>query len=356
MLTDLSDIVRVLVPAFASFVVGMSITPLLTHYLYKYKAWKKSPGKTAWDGAPAHGFNQLHDVHEVRAPRMGGVVVWASVVITIIGIALVARFIPDAAILKLDFLSRNQTWIPLATLLVGAFVGLIDDLYVIRPGGEGLRLSYRLLIVVLLSAFIGTWFWAKLEVTAVNIPFGAPLEVGWLIVPLFILVSLALYASGVIDGIDGLSGGVFGSVFASYSIIAFAQNQIDLAAFSATIVGGLLAFLWYNIPPARFYMSDTGTMALTLTIATLAFMTDDLGGGVGIAVLPVIGALLVAPVASDIAQVVSKKYFGVKLLRIAPLHHHFESLGWPGYKVVMRYWILSVGFAFLGVIIALAAI
>ena len=356
MLTDLSDIVRVLVPAFASFVVGMSITPLLTHYLYKYKAWKKSPGKTALDGAPAHGFNQLHDVHEVRAPRMGGIVVWASVVITIIGIAVVARFIPDAAILKLDFLSRNQTWIPLATLLVGAIVGLIDDLYVIRPGGEGLRLSYRLLIVVLLSAFIGTWFWAKLEVTAVGIPFGSPLEIGWLIVPLFILVSLALYASGVIDGIDGLSGGVFGSVFASYAIIAFAQNQIDLAAFSATIVGGLLAFLWYNIPPARFYMSDTGTMALTLTIATVAFMTDDLGGGVGIAVLPVIGALLVATVASDVAQVVSKKYFGVKLLRIAPLHHHFESLGWPGYKVVMRYWILSIVFAFLGVIIALAAI
>ncbi|OGG74041.1 hypothetical protein A3A40_03565 [Candidatus Kaiserbacteria bacterium RIFCSPLOWO2_01_FULL_54_20] len=354
--TDLSDIVRVLVPAFASFVVGMSITPLLTHYLYKYKAWKKSPGKTALDGAPAHGFNQLHDVHEVRAPRMGGIVVWASVVITIIGIAVVARFIPDAAILKLDFLSRNQTWIPLATLLVGAIVGLIDDLYVIRPGGEGLRLSYRLLIVVLLSAFIGTWFWAKLEVTAVGIPFGSPLEIGWLIVPLFILVSLALYASGVIDGIDGLSGGVFGSVFASYAIIAFAQNQIDLAAFSATIVGGLLAFLWYNIPPARFYMSDTGTMALTLTIATVAFMTDDLGGGVGIAVLPVIGALLVATVASDIAQVVSKKYFGIKLLRIAPLHHHFESLGWPGYKVVMRYWILSIVFAFLGVIIALAAI
>ena len=162
MLTDLSDIVRVLVPAFASFVVGMSITPLLTHYLYKYKAWKKSPGKTALDGAPAHGFNQLHDTHEVRAPRMGGIVVWASVVITITGIAVVARFVPDAAILKLDFLSRNQTWIPLATLLVGAFVGLIDDLYVIRPGGEGLRLSYRLLIVVLLSAFIGTWFWAKL--------------------------------------------------------------------------------------------------------------------------------------------------------------------------------------------------
>src|SRR3989344_6087165 len=352
----LPDMVKVLVPAIGSFAIGMAITPILTHYLYKYKAWKKRPGKTALDGTEAAEFNRLHETNEVRAPRMGGIVVWGSATLTIIGVALVARFIPDAAILKLDFLSRNQTWIPLAALLVGAFVGLVDDLYVIRPGGEGLRLSYRLLIVVLLSSFIGMWFWAKLDVTAIGIPFGPPLEIGWLIAPLFVLVSLALYASGVIDGIDGLSGGIFGSVFASYSIIAFAQNQIDLAAFSAAIVGGLLAFLWYNIPPARFYMSDTGTMALTLTIATIAFMTDDLGEGVGIAVLPIIGALLVVTVASNIAQVAAKTFFHRKILRIAPLHHHLEAIGWPGYKVTMRYWVLSIVFAFLGVIIALASV
>ena len=351
----LSDIVRVLVPAAATFIIGMAITPIVTHYLYAFRAWKKQPGKRALDGSQALEFNRLHVEQEVRAPRMGGIVIWGSVLITIIGIAVVAKFVPSAEILKLDFLSRNQTWIPLATLLVGAFVGLIDDLLVIRPGGEGLSLRYRLIIVIALASAIGWWFFDKLDVTAVNIPFADPLEIGWLVVPLFILVSLALYASGVIDGIDGLSGGVFGSVFASYAVIAFAQQQIDLAAFSAAIVGGILAFLWFNIPPARFYMSDTGTMALTLTIATIAFMTDDLGGGVGISVLPVIGALLVATVASDIAQVVSKKFFGRKLLRIAPLHHHFEALGWPGTKVVMRYWVLSIVFAFAGAIIALAA-
>ncbi|MBI4093853.1 hypothetical protein HY417_02720 [Candidatus Kaiserbacteria bacterium] len=355
MATELSDIVRVLVPAFTAFLIGMGITPLVTHYLYAFKTWKKSPGKLGLDGAPAHEFNNLHNVHETRAPRMGGIVVWASVLITILGIALVARFVPDLGILKFDFLSRNQTWIPLATLIVGASVGFLDDVYMIRPGGRGIPLSYRLFIVVLLSLLIGTWFFTKLEVSAVGIPFGQPLEIGWLVVPLFILISLALYASGVIDGIDGLSGAVFGSVFASYAVIAFAQQQIDLAAFASAVVGGILAFLWYNIPPARFYMSDTGTMALTLTIATIAFMTDDLGGGVGVAVLPVIGALLVATVASNIAQVAWKKIFGKKLLRIAPLHHHFEALGWPGYKVAMRYWVLSVVFAFLGVIIALAS-
>lgn len=347
------DVVRVLIPAAAAFIIGILSTPLLTYYLYKYKAWKKAAGKTALDGSHASEFYKLHEANEIRAPRMGGIVVWGSVLVTIIGIAAAAEIFPGAEIL--NFLSRSQTWIPLAALVVGAVVGLVDDLLIIRGNGAGMLLSLRLLIVVLLSSYIGWWFWAKLEVTAVNIPFGNPVEIGFLIIPLFVLVSLAVYASGVIDGIDGLSGGVFASIFASYSIIAFAQEQTDLAAFCAAVVGGLLAFLWYNIPPARFYMSDTGTMGLTLALAVVAFMTDNLGGGVGIAVLPVIGALLAATVASDIAQVVSKKYFGKKIFRIAPLHHHFEALGWPGYKVVMRYWVLSIVFAFAGVIIALIA-
>src|SRR3989344_4013723 len=208
----LPDIVRVLAPATASFVIGMAITPLVTLYLYKYKAWKKRPGKQALDGSAA---------------------------LTILGIALFVRFVPEAGLFKLDFLSRNQTWIPFATLLVGAFVGMADDILTIRVGGRGVPLSLRLSLVVLLSSFIGWWFWEKLDVTAVNIPFGAPLEVGWLVIPLFVTISLALYASGVIDGIDGLSGGVFGSIFASYAIISFAQDQIDLAAFSAAVLGGI---------------------------------------------------------------------------------------------------------------------
>ncbi len=352
----LPDMIRILLPATAAFLIGVGITPILTHYLYAYKAWKKKAGKQAFDGSNADEFNRLHQSHEVRAPRMGGIIVWASVILTTLGIALVAQLFPNASLLQLDFLSRNQTWIPLATLLAGSIIGLIDDLLVIRPGGDGLKLRYRLLSVIVLSSFIGWWFWAKLGVVAISIPFAAPIYIGFLVVPFFVLLSLALFASGVIDGIDGLSGGVFASIFASYTIIAFAQGQFNLAAFSAAIVGGLLAFLWFNIPPARFYMSDTGTMGLTLVLAVIAFMTDQLGGGVGIFVLPIIGMLLVLTVASDVAQILWKKFTGKKLFRIAPLHHHFEALGWPGHKIVMRYWVLSVVFAFAGVIVALAAI
>jgi len=349
----LTDVVRVLIPAGTAFVIGVGLTPILTHYLYKYKAWKKKSGKTGYDGLEASEFNRLHNHHEVRAPRMGGIIVWASTLLAIGGFAFLAALFPGPITDSLDFFSRGQTWMPLAALLVGAIAGLIDDLLMIRPGGDGLRLRYRLIIVVGLSLLIGLWFYDKLDVTSIAIPFDGALYLGIFIVPFFVLMSLALFASGVIDGIDGLSGGVFAAIFASYAIIAFSQDQIDLAAFCAVVTAALLAFLWFNIPPARFYMSDTGTMALTLTIPVIAFMTDTLGEGIGVAVLPIIGFLLVATVASDILQMIWKKVLGRKLFRIAPLHHHFEAIGWPGEKVTMRYWILSIAFAFLGVILAL---
>ncbi len=352
----LSPIIIILAPAACAFAIGMLGAPILAHYLYKYRAWKKTPGKQTLDGNIAHEFNRLHLHNEVRAPRMGGIVVWGSALITIMGVWFAATIFPNSITTQLNYLSRGQTWVPLATLLVGALVGLIDDLLTIQKSSEGLRLRYRLLTVVVLSACIGWWFWAKLDVASLSVPFSAPLEIGWLIIPFFIVVSLGLYASGVIDGIDGLSGGVFASIFASYTVIAYAQNQIDLAAFTASIAGGLLAFLWYNVPPARFYMSDTGTMALTLVIGVVALMTDNLGEGIGMSVLPIIGILLVVTTLSDVVQVLSKLFFGKKILRIAPLHHHFEAIGWPSTKVTMRYWILSIIFSFLGVIVALSAL
>jgi phospho-N-acetylmuramoyl-pentapeptide-transferase len=177
---------------------------------------------------------------------------------------------------------------------------------------------------------------------------------GWLIIPFFVLTMMFIYAGGVIDGVDGLAGGVFTIAFAAYAIIAFFNNQIDLAAFCALIVGGTLSFLWFNIPPARFYMSETGSMALTITLTTIAFMTDKLGDGAGLIVLPIIALPLVVTVLSVMIQLASKKFRnGKKIFHSTPIHHHFEALGWPSYKVTMRYWILSVVCATLGVIISI---
>lgn len=351
----ITDIIKIIAPTTAAFLIGIAITPILTHYLYKYRVWKKSPGKTALDGKEATEFNRIHKEHESHTPRMGGIVIWGSVIITITSIWLLSIFFPDSIFVDLDLLSRSQTWIPLATLIIGSLVGLLNDFYDVTKGGKGLKLRVRLVIVALVACFVAWWFYARLDITSISIPFDGTLSIGFLVVPFFILMSLALYASGVIDGIDGLSGGIFASIFAAYAGIAFYQQQIDLAAFCGTVSGAILAFLWFNIPPARFWMTETGTMGLTMTIAVVAFMSDTLGDGYGISVLPIIGLPLVLTVASNILQVMSKRFFGKKLLRVAPLHHHFEAIGWPGYKVTMRYWVFGVICSLIGMIIAISS-
>jgi len=349
-----SDIIKVLLPATASFAVGILLAPPLVHYLYKYRVWKKTPGKTALDGSAAVEFAKLRTEAETSTPRMGGILIWTSATFVTVGIWLLARLVPVPLLEKLDFLSRSQTWIPLFALLAGALMGFVNDLLDIHPSGErGVRLRTRLLFVTFVSLFIGWWFYAKLGVTALGIPGDGTFELGALIIPLFVLVTLGLYAGGVIDGIDGLAGGVFSTAFMAYAGIAYFQNQIDLAAFSATLSGAILAFLWFNIPPARFWMTETGTMGLTMALAVIAFMTDTPGNGYGVAALPIIAFPLVITVLSNIIQVASKKLRGKKVFRIAPLHHHFEAIGWPSYKVTMRYWIISVICAIIGMTVAL---
>ncbi len=345
-------ILSLFIPATLAFLIGIGITPFLTHFLYKNRMWKPKAGKVALDGTAASEFNRLHETREVGTPRFGGVIVWASVLITADLLSLLARAFPEG-FADLAFISRSQTWLPLAALAVGALVGFIDDLFEVI-GKPGLKLRVRLLLVATTSLFCAWWFYDKLDVHSITFPFlSAPLELGVLFIPFFVLVALFIYAGGVIDGIDGLAGGIFASIFAAYAGIAFFQNQLDIAALCAAIAGGLLAFLWFNIPPARFYLSETGTMALTLALTVVAFLTDTLGGGKGVEVLPIIALPLVATVCSNMLQLFGKKVLGRKILRIAPLHHHFEALGWPPYKVTMRYWIVAVIAAIIGMSIAL---
>lgn len=346
------SVLKILIPATLAFCIGIGITPMVTYHLYKYKVWKKAGGKTTLNGAEAIEFNRLKGVHETKTPRMGGIVIWLSVLLSVLVLYLAKLLLPESVLAELDFFSRSQTWIPLSTLVIGAAIGFVNDFYDVVHGGRGLALRYRLIGISLLSGFIGWWFYTKLGVTGVNIPFDGTLELGILIIPFFILLTNALYASGVIDGIDGLSGGVFASVFTAYAGVAIIQSQYDVAALCATISGAVLAFTWFNIPPARFWMTETGSMALTLTLAVIVFMTDNLADGYGISLLLIIGLPLIATVTSVVLQVLYRKLFKKKLFRIAPLHHHFEAIGWPPYKVTMRYWVISLICAILGIIFA----
>lgn len=350
----LIDAARVLFPFVTTFFVGIMLAPVVAHELYRHKAWKKKGGKEKGigddKGTPI--FNELHAVRETSAPRMGGILVWLSVFI-VAGFFSVLPFISMETFANLDFVDRSQTWLPLAGLLLGALVGLYDDLLEITKGGGGLSLPIRLAFVAVVGAFSGWWFYDKLDVSSIGIPLLGPVELGVFFIPFFVLVTLAIYASGVIDGIDGLAGGVFAIIFMAYAGIAFSQDQTTLAALSAAISGGIFAFLWFNVPPARFYLSETGSMALTLALVLIAFSTDVLGEGVGVGVLPIIALPLSATVVSVVLQVASKKLLKRKIFKVAPLHHHFEAIGWPAHKVTMRYWIITILAGVFGLSLAL---
>jgi len=352
-------IIKVLAPTAIAFIIGILITPLISHYLYRFEMWKKKAGKgVGYGGGQTPLFDELHKNRDTNTPRMGGIVIWGSVLLTVFIIWLFQFLFPQSLLGSLDFLSRSQTWLPLFALIVGAIVGFVDDLLVVRGTGKhfagGLPLSQRLLVVGITGLMSGWWFYEKLDVHTVSLIGNGAIDLGIFFIPFFVLVSIAIYASSVIDGIDGLSGGTFMFIFTAYTGIAVFQNQIDLAAFCATLVGGILAFLWFNVPPARFYMTETGIMALTMALTIVAFMTDTLGGGEGVSVLPIIGILLVFTVLSNVLQLFYKKFLGRKLFLIAPLHHHFEALGWPAEKVTMRYWIFGFVFAVVGTLCAIA--
>lgn len=305
------------------------------------------------DGAPTPIFNQLHKERETRAPRMGGILIWATTILVALIFRALPIFFKEPLFVKLNFLSRGQTWVPLVILFAGAMVGLLDDLFLVfKKGtyrGGGLTFTRRIFLITIIAALGAYWFYFRLGKDFIFIPGLGDFHLGIYFIPFFILVMWAVFSGGVIDGLDGLSGGVFASIFSAYAGIAFFQGQINIAAFCSVIAGAILAFLWFNVPPARFYMSETGIMALTTALAVVAFLTN------AVFVLPIIALPLVLESLSVIIQLSSKRFFGRKVFLVAPIHHHFEAIGWPPEKVVMRFWILSVVAAVLGMILHLVS-
>jgi phospho-N-acetylmuramoyl-pentapeptide-transferase len=345
------DLLKIFVPTTLAFLIAIFLTPFATNFFYKHKMWKKKPRTADTSSVDFQFIHTEKQEKEISTPCVGGSIIWISVLVTVFLFYILSILIPNDLLTKLNFFSRSQTLLPLGIFVLGAILGLADDLLEINgkshiTRSEAWYTKLKIIIIVLISTLAGYWFFNKLGMTTVHFPFLGDIYLGILIIPLFVLVALATFSGGVIDGIDGLSGGVLASIFAGFTVIAYLNNQIDLATLSAVITGTILAFLWFNIPPARFYMGETGMMPLTLIIAVFAFLTNS------IFILPVLAFALVITSMSNIIQMISKKLRnGKRVFKVAPLHHHFEAIGWPSYKVTMRYWVLSVVFTIIGIIL-----
>lgn len=331
--TDLNSVFMLSVGA---FLLSMALTPVYTYFAYRYKFWKRQRS-TSTLGEKLEVFTKLHANKFTRAiPTMAGIV-------AIVAITVVTYFF--------NF-DRAETWLPLAALLGGAAVGLIDDIINIRGRGAGvagLRSSLKFAMVILMSLVLGWFFFVKLGYTSVHIPFAGDLTLGVWIVPLFVLaVVCTSNAVNISDGLDGLAGGLLTISYATFGVIALLQDYLMIAGFCFTVVGALLSYLWFNIYPARFFMGDVGSFAFGTSLGVIAMLTNTLF------LLPIIGIVFVAEAGSSLVQIASKRFFHRKVFISAPVHHHFEAIGWPEAKVTMRFWVVSCVAGFIGLLLAMA--
>lgn len=351
---EVINILKVLFTGLLAFILAFLLTPIWTHFLYKYKIGIKIKEKSV-DGKELVFVNKLH-ADKAGTPTMGGVLIWFPVAILILMsqyiFPWIAKLVGMNFFARLDFYSRSETWLPLFVLITAGILGLFDDYMSIRGCGKnkggGMRFLMRFWWLLLISIAGALWFYFKLDWNFIHIPAIGDFSIGFWYIPVFVFVILfSAISSNETDGLDGLNGGVLFFAFAAFTIISVFQNKMDLASFSAAIAGALLAFLWFNIYPARFFMGDTGAMALGTTLGVMAMLTNST------VVLFIIVFIYVLESGSVVIQLTSKKLFGKKVFLAAPLHHHFEAKGWPEPKVTMRAWIFTAMTAIIGVIIGI---
>ena len=339
---EVLQLTKILILSVLSFLIAFGITPFISRILNRFQLKKQI--RTS-DATPI--FSKLHE-KKAGTPTMGGIIIWA----TVLGMALLFWILSglfDGLWGYLNFVDRAQTYLPIAAMFIAATLGLADDLLgvlKIGPHGGGLRISQKLVVYIFLALLGALWFYYRLDWDVLSVPFIGNVQIGWLYIPLFMFIIVAsAFSANETDGLDGLLGGVMLFAFIALTTVAFVLGRYHLAAFGGVTIGALLAFLWFNIYPARFFMGDTGSMSLGITMGIIAMLTNTT------LLLPFFASILVIVSLSVIIQVISKRFFGRKVFLVAPIHHHFEALGWPETKVTMRFWIISAIFCVLGLVI-----
>jgi len=316
--------IRILGTASAGFLLALMLTPAVLKLIDRWHLKKKIRSEKQ---APVYA--NLHK-NKAGTPTGGGMIIW----LTILLLAIIFSFNP-----YLNFIDRAQTYLPLAALFVTALIGLFDDL-------NELTVKSKVWIFFLLGLLGAWWFFYRLEWDVISVPFFGAFNIGWWYIPVFTFVIFAsAFSANETDGLDGLAGGVLLFAFAALTVVAFALGRYDLAALAAAVIGALLAFLWFNIYPARFFMGDTGSMSLGITMGIIAMLTNTA------LLLPFFAPILILESGSVILQLISRRFWGRKIFLSTPIHHHFEAIGWPEAKITMRFWIISAVFAGLGLVI-----
>ena len=340
----IQNIIEIFTYSFFAFLIGILLFPHFINFVSNYKLTQKIR-EEGLSGGVAKLFRKLHS-HKSGTPTMGGVVIIFSILTTV----FLSRILAYFGIIDHSILNRGETYLPILTLIAVGFLGMIDDYLNIRENSRQKGLSARVKFWTLLGfAFFGAlWFSFKLEWSIIHIPGVGDFDIGLLYFPLFIFVLVGTANSvNLTDGLDGLAGGLLAISYTVFSVIAYFFGLPILSVFCAIVVGALGAFLWFNVPPAKIYMGDTGSLSLGATLGVIAMLTN------AVCILIIIGFIFIFETISVMLQLFWKKFFHKKLFAIAPIHHHFEAKGWSETQIVMRFWIMGAGVGIIGLIIGL---
>lgn len=348
-----------------TFTFTFSLAPLVINFLYRWQIREE----IRREGPKTHLVKE-------GTPTMAGILIVVSV-----------------AVINFFFnLTRSETYLPIFALMAAGFLGVLEDIFKIhrksfviglfrvlvsnyRSGfyknprrslkillfpwrvfketlralgsrdDVGLKSYQKFLLQLSLGSFLAFWFYGKLGWQVIWLPLFGNVAAGfWYPFIISLLFVFFLNSVGVTDGLDGLAGGLLSLLFAALGLIALVQNQMGLALFCATVVGSLLAFLYFNFYPARVFMGNVGSHSLgSAAVVVSVMLRQEL-------VLLILGGVFLIEMFSVIFQVSSVKLYGRRLFRMAPLHHHFELLGWPETKVTLRFWLVGIICTILGLI------
>ena len=334
---------------FISFIVNSLLIVPFINFLYKKKFQRAIQKTRDAFNKPTPIFDKFHQ-HKKGTPVGGGILL-AITTVLLFFIFLFLYFLFDKEIISNYPSVVAEIKILIFTFLSFGFLGIYDDLNKIflwqKSQFFGLRLRHKLIIEICLAVIISYWLFTDLKIGIIHIPFIGVYEISWLYILFssFVIVSFA-NAVNITDGLDGLASGVLLFALASFWVVSRTILDVPTSLFIATWLGGLIAFLYFNIYPARIFLGDTGALSFGATFAVIGLI---LGKAFA---LPIIGGVFVVEIASSLIQLLGKKYLKKKIFPVAPLHLYLQLKGWEEPKIVMRFWIIAILFAIFGLMVA----
>lgn len=348
----MSNLVFILTALVFSFVLTFILLPWGISLLQNLKFGKQI--RSEWLIWKATEFAKMHEWKR-GTPTMGWIFILFSVAIITVFSLLIQLLNPETrAQFYMNFnhslWERKETYIPLFTLFSVGLIGLIDDYLNIRWIWRTKWLSARVKMIslVIFALIWAYWFHFKLDYDEIHVPFLWGVSIYYLYIPLFILIFISAANSvNITDGLDWLAGWLLLFQYTAYGFISYSKELYILSAFCLIIAWALMAFLWFNIHPAKVFMGDVGSLSLWATLAVIAMMTDTLLAFI------IMSSIFILETLSVIIQMTSKKLRnGKKIFRVAPFHHHLEAIWWQEETIVMRLWLVGMVLAVAWVIIS----